>query len=327
MKITLSTPLKNFAFNPSEHWISACLSIVEGELLAREINFTPKLWVSDDWYCLDGTIGISIPFYLASDELASFVHSSTGGAEGRTSASAIKILRHEIGHAIDNAYSLRKNEERQQLFGPSSRPYPNSYHAVNISSSNYVNYLGGSYAQSHPDEDFAETFAVWLSDRRWRSNYRGEALKKLRLMDKMMHEIRNKDPKVKKFLKVDAVAKDERSLGDYIKDKNLLRRNYLRGNFGKVLLNTFAKNSKRRDNSSAHEFLKSNRSAIVKKVALSTKLKNTEVIALMRRFEETSMVHNLVMKYDHRKAEDIFVGTLSTKAKSLIDYGWHKVPM
>ncbi len=146
-------------------------------------------------------------------------------------------------------------------------------------------------------------------------------------MDKMMNEIRNKAPLIKKFSRVDAVINDERVLADYIRDKNLLRRNYLRGNFGKVLLNTFAKNSKKRDNIRAHEFLKSNRAAIAKEVAQMAKLKNTEVVALMRRFEETSMVHKLTMKYDHQKAQDVFVGALALKAKSLIEYGWHKVPM
>lgn len=321
-----STPLNQFSFDPSQHWISACLAIVLGELWARGVDFEPKLWVSDDWYCLDGTIGIATPFYLVSADLTQYIFQKTGIVEGKNSSEALKILRHEMGHALDNAFDLRKCPVRQKLFGQSTLSYPTSYFAQ-TTSHEFVNYLGGGYAQSHPDEDFAETFAVWLTDRRWRSNYRGKALQKLRYMDQVMSGLRHQRPVKKKFLRVDAIEKDTRTLSQYINSKNTERKNHLRGNFGKVLLSTFAKNSFRADNIKASEFLKSERQEIVKKVAAQTALRNSELVALIRRMEETSFVNELVLSKSQEKTKEILVAGLAMKAKTLIDYGWHKVPM
>src|SRR5574341_1303894 len=51
----------------------------------------------------------------------------------------------------------------------------------------FVRHLEGWYAQKHPDEDFAETFAVWLTPgSRWRMRYRNwPAIRKLRYMDRI----------------------------------------------------------------------------------------------------------------------------------------------
>ena len=87
----------------------------------------------------------------------------------------MKILRHEAGHAIDNAYKLRQRRRRQQMFGPSYMQYP-EYYTPKPYSKSFVLHLDSWYAQSHPDEDFAETFAVWLTpESDWRARYAGLA--------------------------------------------------------------------------------------------------------------------------------------------------------
>ncbi|HEX9107327.1 MAG TPA: hypothetical protein VF832_08860, partial [Longimicrobiales bacterium] len=60
----------------------------------------------------------------------------------------------------------------------------------------YVRHILGWYAQKHPDEDFAETFAVWLTpDLEWRRLYAGwPALQKLEYVDRVMREIGRKQP-------------------------------------------------------------------------------------------------------------------------------------
>ena len=54
------------------------------------------------------------------------------------------------------------------------------------------------YAQAHPDEDFAETFSVWLTPRsNWRKVYgRWPAIRKLEYMDRTMKRIARKKPVV-----------------------------------------------------------------------------------------------------------------------------------
>jgi hypothetical protein len=59
--------------------------------------------------------------------------------------------------------------------------------------------LPGWYAQKHPDEDWAETFAVWLTPGRdWRHEYaqRPAALAKLEYCDRTMQRLNEQDPPV-----------------------------------------------------------------------------------------------------------------------------------
>jgi hypothetical protein len=59
--------------------------------------------------------------------------------------------------------------------------------------------MEGWYAQKHPDEDFAETFAVWLTPgSAWRRRYKGwPAMRKLRYVDRMARMFGNEDPIVR----------------------------------------------------------------------------------------------------------------------------------
>ena len=117
--------------------------------------------------------------------------------EGGTREWCMMILRHEAGHAIENAYRLRQRPKRQATFGKSSEPYPDSY-APKPYSRSFVVHLDSWYAQSHPDEDFAETFAVWLTpDSNWRERYQGwPALRKLEYVDELMRQIAGRAPAV-----------------------------------------------------------------------------------------------------------------------------------
>jgi hypothetical protein len=171
-------------------WVRRGITQVGEELAARGITFRPHYWVSDDFFTPDGVPGIAIPFYLAHPRLERLERSRHFEVEGGTPSWFRRILRHEIGHAIDNAYELRQRADRQKLFGPSSAPYP-EYYSPRPYSRSFVLHLDSWYAQSHPDEDFAETFAVWLHPRHdWRRRYADwPALRKLEYMDRLMREI------------------------------------------------------------------------------------------------------------------------------------------
>ncbi|MBI2544756.1 MAG: putative zinc-binding metallopeptidase, partial [Candidatus Rokubacteria bacterium] len=107
-------------------------------------------------------------------------------------------LRHEAGHAFNYAYKLYETAEWRELFGPFSRPYRERYRPVPFDR-NFVRHIEGWYAQKHPDEDFAETFAVWLTPHsRWRVRYRGwPAMRKLRYVDRVAHTLRDTEPTVR----------------------------------------------------------------------------------------------------------------------------------
>ena len=104
-------------------------------------------------------------------------------------------LRHEAGHAYNYAYELYKTPEWREMFGPFRRPYRDKYKPVPFSRK-FVRHMAGWYAQKHPDEDFAETFAVWLTPRsNWRKKYKHwGALSKLKYMERTARHFRNTDP-------------------------------------------------------------------------------------------------------------------------------------
>lgn len=131
-----------------------------------------------------------------------------------------RILRHETGHAIDNAYRLRLRKCWRQIFGPASRPYPTRY-SPRITSRHYVMHLGHWYAQSHPSEDFAETFAVWLApNSTWRTDYDNwYALRKLKYVDELMQEIREEPPPVGGKTCIEALAKNSGTLRAHYAEK------------------------------------------------------------------------------------------------------------
>ena len=141
----------------------------------RGIRFRPHCWLAQEWFSPDGIPGIAIPFYLAHRRLMSIERRFMREVEGGNRNWLMRILRHEAGHAIDSAYRLRRRSRWRAVFGPASLPYPDTYRP-RPGSRRFVQHLGAWYAQAHPTEDFAETFAVWLKPHSpWRREYRGLA--------------------------------------------------------------------------------------------------------------------------------------------------------
>ena len=190
------------------------------ELEQKSIGFRPHFWLSNDWFTPDGIPGIAVPFYMAHPRLARLELNQMFEVEGGTSEQCMRILRHETGHAIDNAYRLRRRRDRQRLFGRSSQPYPREY-TPTLFSRSFVLHLDMWYAQSHPDEDFAETFAVWLNPRStWRKRY-GDwpALGKLEYVDRLMRDISGKEPVVQSQERSDPLSRLRKTLRRHYAEK------------------------------------------------------------------------------------------------------------
>src|SRR5207249_11571059 len=84
-----------------------------------------------------------------------------------------------------------------------------------------VHHLDHWYAQSHPDEDFAETFAVWLDpNSMWATRYAGwPAQRKLEYLDRLMRQLARRRPRVKSKRQVDPLARLRKTLGEHYKKK------------------------------------------------------------------------------------------------------------
>jgi len=165
------------------------------ELGRKGLRFRPHFWLSDEWFAPTDVPGVAIPFYLAHRRLARLERAMMLEVEGGTPKTCMQLLRHECGHAIQFAYRLQRKRRWQRYFGSSSQPYPDAYRPKPYSRS-YVLHIDNNYAQAHPDEDFAETFAVWLTPNiNWRKRYAGwPALRKLECVDQLMAEIADERP-------------------------------------------------------------------------------------------------------------------------------------
>jgi hypothetical protein len=193
---------------------------LEEELAARGLVFRPHFWLSDEWFSPDGVPGIAVPFYLAHPRLARLELAQMLEVEGGTPDSCMRILRHEAGHALENAYRLRRRRDRQAVFGRSTQSYP-KYYTPRPYSKSYVLHLDMWYAQSHPDEDFAETFAVWLTPQsQWRQRYADwPALKKLEYVDALMKSLAGARPSVRTREHVDPISRIRKTLREYYDEK------------------------------------------------------------------------------------------------------------
>jgi hypothetical protein len=180
---------------------------LRAELDSRELRFPLHFYLSDEWFTPDGATAIAIPFYLAHPRLEKLEEAQMLEVEGGEHEWCMRIFRHEAGHAIDNAFRLRRRRQRQHTFGSASKPYPEFYTPKPYSKS-FVLHLDSWYAQSHPDEDFAETFAVWLTpNSEWRQRYAGwRALGKLEYMDGLMDSLRGATPPVQNAEEVDPLS-------------------------------------------------------------------------------------------------------------------------
>jgi hypothetical protein len=163
------------------------------ELAERGVAFRPPVYLTDEWGCPDGTPLIGVPFYLADARLERIEAEHAGSVE--SDEEAMRYLRHEAGHAINYAFRVHERPDFDAVFGEYARPYLEHYAADPLSRA-HVRHILGWYAQKHPDEDFAETFAVWLTpELDWRAEYEGwPALAKLEWVDRVMSSIAGDAP-------------------------------------------------------------------------------------------------------------------------------------
>ena len=193
----LSRPIRELGLTLAGSPVERFVEQLYRELDARGLTkFRPACYLTDEWGCPSGEPIIGIPFYLAHSALAQLEKETHDLEDARE---IMMYLRHEAGHAFTYAYKLHNTSEWagewKKIFGPFRRPYRDNYRPAPFSR-DYVRHLPGWYAQKHPDEDFAETFAVWLTPRsNWRKRYRGwGAMEKLRYLNRLARKLGKSEP-------------------------------------------------------------------------------------------------------------------------------------
>ncbi len=216
----LELPMHELGVTQVQPKTQRCVDRVYREVERRGLVVAKHCWLSDEWFSPVRIPGIAIPFYLAHPRLERLEKSQMLEVEGGTQVSCMRILRHEMGHVLDHAWNFHRRRKRQELFGKSSDPYPETYSPRPYSKS-FVLHLDSWYAQSHPDEDFAETFAVWLTPNfPWRRRYQGwKAIRKLKYMSELMSSIRDQVPPNSTVVQIDPLHSLEKTLGAHYREK------------------------------------------------------------------------------------------------------------
>ncbi|HSF16344.1 MAG TPA: putative zinc-binding metallopeptidase [Vicinamibacteria bacterium] len=304
--------------------LSKALSALSRELSRRDIEFRPHVWLGEEWFCPDGVPGFAAPFYLAHPRLMQLERRQMFEVEGGTFRSCLRLMRHETGHAIDNAYRLRLRRQRRRLFGSSEEPYPEFY-APRPFSRRFVRHLEFGYAQAHPDEDFAETFAVWLDPgSRWRERYQDwPALEKLDYMDQLMKEVARREPLTNNRRTPEKLASLRRTLRTHYRRKKIRYQVDFSQHYDADLHRLFGDKGRR----SASDFLRRHRTALRHQVSRWTGIHGYTVDQVLKDWITRSRATGLrVSGNEHRVLRDATVA-LTVRAMQYLQSGHYEVAL
>jgi hypothetical protein len=263
---------------------------------------------------------------MAHPRLAKLEEAQMLEVEGGEYEWCMRILRHEAGHALDNAYRLRLRRQRRRIFGLPSKPYPEFYTPKPYSKS-YVLHLDAWYAQSHPDEDFAETFAVWLSPAsQWRQRYTGwPALKKLEYMDALMASIRARPALVNNPMEVEPLSKLRKTLRQHYRTK---RRYYGVDHpnfYDRDLRRLFSESPEFSGNITAAQFISRNRRPTRRLVAGWTGIYQYTIDQVLEEMIGRSQELKLRLAVPEDQARQEFAVLLTVQAMNYLHSGGHRV--
>jgi hypothetical protein len=232
----------------------------------------------------------------------------------------MRILRHEAGHAVDTAWRLRRRKAWRETFGPASRRYPRHYRP-RPGSRRFVQHLDSWYAQSHPTEDFAETFAVWLKPgSTWRRDYAGwPALRKLEYVDSTMRELRGTKPAVRARNHVEPVKLARRTLRQHYAAMVRHYRSDDAERIDKILQRVFTATRTRSSQALASAFLRERAPLMRRRVAKRLDASEYLVQELTGHLIDRCRALRLLVRGDKRRAAkraERLVTVLVAKAKS-----------
>jgi hypothetical protein len=279
----LSIRLSELDLKIEDTWIEECILRLYKDLEDKGLIFRPECYLADEWLCPDGEPVIGIAFFIAHPRLRKLENKMMLEVEGGTKEECLKLLRHETGHAINYAYFLYKRKRWKEHFGEFSEEYGDTYKYRPYSKS-FVHHLGEWYAQYHPDEDFAETFAVWLDpESNWQEKYKGwKALEKLKYVDSVMTEIRSKKPKKPAGVRHWEVSRLKSTLGTYYKRKQKLQADKYSDFHDYSLVKMIPQTEDKTNREKAYAMIRRHRKEILDQVALWTGEKKYRINDLLK---------------------------------------------
>jgi hypothetical protein len=298
------------------------------ELGARGLRFRPHVWLSEEWFTPDRVPGFAMPFYLAHPRLSKLERKHMLEVEGGTEKECLRIMRHETGHAIDNAFNLHAKRRYRELFGPFARPYPDWY-KPEPNSRDHVVHLPAWYAQAHPAEDFAETFAVWMTPgSRWRRQYKGwPAFRKLEYVDGLMEGIKGEAPVNRSREKVEPLGEIEITLGEHYRKKQHHYAFQGPPDYDRDLFRIFSYEADRKANPSAASFLQRHRGELRREVAEGTGVHNYAIDQVLGQMIIRCRELNLRVSLTEQQAKQKVLVLLTAQTITGIHTGYHRIAL
>ena len=310
----LETRIRDLDLSIHESPLESLIESLYRELDSKNIKFRPLCYLADEWLCPEGEPIIGIPFFLAHPRLKHIEQRMMFEVEGGTERSCMKLLRHETGHALNHAYKFYKKTRWRQLFGSYASKYSNAYYFQPYSK-RFVIHLDGNYAQAHPDEDFAETFAVWLTPGiSWERKYRDwPAIRKLRYVDGLIKKTSN-EPTIKASQGTPpwSASRMTSTLSAYYERKRKLLGEEFRGFYDDTLKKLFSQRGITMPREKASKLLRQHRRELVKNVSTWTG---------HRKYDINRLINKLICRCDvlelHGEEKDLIgAATLITAIAS-----------
>jgi len=308
--------------------VHRCIRELYHELSDRGLSFRPHFWLSDEWFTPDGIAGIAVPFYMAHPRLYQLEKNQMFEVEGGDPEWCMQIIRHEAGHAIENAYGLRRRRKRQTTFGKTSQKYP-TYYSPKPYSKKFVLHLDSWYAQSHPDEDFAETFAVWLTPgSAWEDRYTGwPALKKRRYVNEVMRSIESEPTARGSKKRLDPLHRLTHTLADHYRAKRrkvgLDHPNF----YDRDLRKIFSQKPAFEKNMTAASFLRKLRKQVRREVARWTGEYQYTIDRVISDIIDRSQELNLRLIHSPEQTKNDMVMLLTVQTMNYLHSGRHRVAL
>ena len=282
---------------------------LKGEFAARRFVFVPGFYLTDSWGCPDEVPVIGIPFYLADKRLSRIEEEQTGEIEDGDTL--MMLLRHEAGHAVNYAYRLWHDKEWNGRFGSFNKPYrdafsPNPFSRQFVRHLTYGQYHLNTYAQKHPDEDFAETFAIWLTPgSRWRAHYADwPALAKIEYVDRLMRRCRGRPPLVTGGALVRPVEEMDVTLAEHYGQRIERYRAAAQGFVDDKLREIFPRTRGFSDSQPAHVFLGRRRRALAARIARWSGMAAEDIGMILDKLSDRSKALGLRM---YPRREDAYL--------------------
>jgi hypothetical protein len=270
-----------------------------GELKDKKLPLQPIFYLGDEWFSPEGMNAIAIPFFLAHPRLRVLERNQMMEVEGEIPTDFLRLLRHEAGHCLDHTYHFSKRPLWRKIFGSPKKEYaPETYRPQPYSKA-FVQNLEKWYAQAHPDEDFAETFAVWLDPSRdWKKEYAHWpiALKKLEYVAKLAEESKRLPPKNEKGRLPFQINQMKSTLAHLYARRRKEHEEAYPGFFDPDLFEIFSKTPTTEKNRKAHEWLKRHQKIIVQSVARWTGERKVTVHAFTERVIQRTHTLKLSLK-------------------------------